>query len=346
MRYRRPAEWEPHTATWLSWPHNARDWPGKFAPVRWVFAEMIRYISRGERVRLLVRDAAQAKHAATCLQKVGTDLSQIDFIEVPTNRGWTRDLGPLFVKNEQGNTLIARYHFNAWANYPDFQLDNAVPDVVAARFGFSLVHPRYHGKPVILEGGAIDVNGHGTLLTTEECLVHPDIQVRNPGMTKADYESSFRETFGVTQTIWLGEGIMGDDTHGHVDDLCRFVNPSTVVLIQEDDVYDDNYARLQENRERLEGLRLANGESLAVVPLPMPRPLFFNGIRVPASYANFYIGNTVVLVPTFNDPNDRIALGILEELFPDRDVVGIYCGDLIWGFGAIHCLTQEEPVSC
>jgi len=343
MTYRRPAEWEIHEATWLSWPHNPRDWPGKFAPIRWVFAEMIRYISRGERVRLLVRDAAQAKQAANCLQKVGADLAKIDFVEVPTNRGWTRDLGPLFVKSEQGKKAIARYHFNAWANYPDFQLDNAVPDLMAERFGLALVHPNYNGNSVILEGGAIDVNGQGTLLTTEECLVHPDIQVRNPGMTKRDYEASFKESFGVTQTLWLGEGIVGDDTHGHVDDLCRFVNPSTVVLIQEDNPHDENYTRLQENRERLEGVRLANGESLSVVHLPMPAPLIFDGTRVPASYANFYIANKTVLVPTFNDPKDRRALGVLAELFPDRDIVGIHCGDLIWGFGAIHCLTQEEP---
>lgn len=344
MKYRRPAEWESHAATWLSWPHNPRDWPGKFAPIRWVFAEMIRHLSRGERVRLLVRDAAQAKQAANCLQKVGTDLSQIDFIEVPTNRGWTRDLGPLFVQDEKGAKAIARYRFNAWANYPDFALDDAVPDLMATRFGYPLFHPQTRQKAVILEGGAVDVNGQGTLLTTEECLLHPTIQVRNPGMTKADYDASFRESFGVTQTLWLGEGIVGDDTHGHVDDLCRFVNSSTVVLIQEDNPNDENYARLQENRERLEGVRLANGQALSVVSLPMPAPLVFDGTRVPASYANFYIGNKVVLVPTFNDVKDRQALGILADLFPDRDVVGIYCGDLIWGFGAIHCLTQEEPL--
>lgn len=343
MNYRRPAEWESHAATWLSWPHNPRDWPGKFAPIRWVFAEMIRYISRGERVRLLVRDAAQAKQAANCLQKVGADMSQIDFIEVPTNRGWTRDLGPLFVQDETGKTTIARYRFNAWANYPDFQLDDAVPDLMATRLGYPLFHPQTRGNAVILEGGAIDVNGQGTLLTTEECLLNPTVQVRNPGMTKADYEALFQETFGVTQTLWLGEGIVGDDTHGHVDDLCRFVNPSTVVLIQEDNPHDENYTRLRDNRERLEGVRLANGQSLSVVALPMPAPLVFDGTRVPASYANFYIANQTVLVPTFNDPKDRIALGILADLFPERDIVGIHCGDLIWGFGAIHCLTQEEP---
>ena len=337
-----PAEWEPHAATWLGWPHNKNDWPGKFAPIPWVYGEITRHLAASESVRIFV-DAPTQTQATRVLKKVGVDPARIDFIRAATNRGWTRDTGPIFVRNEKHERVIARFHFNAWAKYKDFKRDAKLPDVAAKRLKLGTFEPKIHGKPVILEGGSIDVNGRGTLLTTEECLLDTAVQVRNPGATRAEIEAVLRDSLGITNTLWLDKGIAGDDTHGHIDDLCRFVSPGTVVMCKEVNPKDVNYKPLAENRERLEGMRLENGARIEVVDLPMPAPLYFDGVRLPASYANFYIANTVVLVPTFNDPHDRIALGVLAELFPDRVVVGIHAVDLVWGFGTIHCLTQQEP---
>jgi agmatine deiminase len=334
-----PAEWEPHAATWLGWPHNASDWPGKFPPIPWVYGEIVRRLAPGERVRILVTSAAHQAQASRLLKKTGVQLERVDFLRFPTNRGWTRDFGPIFVRSDRKRELaIARFHFNAWAKYKDWKKDDRIPELAAKR----LKLPLHHGG-IVLEGGSIDVNGSGTLLTTEECLLDPKVQVRNPGMSRQDLEQVFRDALGVTNTLWLGRGIAGDDTHGHVDDLCRFVNPGTVVLCREDNPQDVNYKPLAENRERLQGMRLENGASIEVVDLPMPAPLYFEGVRLPASYANFYIANAAVLVPTFNDPHDRIALGRLAELIPDRPVVGIHAVDLVWGLGTLHCLTQQEP---
>jgi agmatine deiminase len=334
-----PAEWEPHAATWLGWPHNASDWPGKFPPIPWVYGEIVRRLAPGERVRILVTSAAHQAQASRLLKKAGVQLERVDFLRFPTNRGWTRDFGPIFVRSDRKRELaIARFHFNAWAKYKDWKKDDRIPELAAKR----LKLPLHHGG-IVLEGGSIDVNGSGTLLTTEECLLDPKVQVRNPGMSRQDLEQVFRDALGVTNTLWLGRGIAGDDTHGHVDDLCRFVNPGTVVLCREDNPQDVNYKPLAENRERLQGMRLENGASIEVVDLPMPAPLYFEGVRLPASYANFYIANAAVLVPTFNDPHDRIALGRLAELIPDRPVVGIHAVDLVWGLGTLHCLTQQEP---
>lgn len=339
-----PAEWEPHAATWLGWPHNASDWPGKFPPIPWVYGEIARKLSAGEIVRLLVNSAVQQAQASRMLTKAGVELARVDFQRLRTNRGWTRDFGPIFVRNDSAQEIaIARFHFNAWAKYKDWKADDKIPDLVARRFKLPTIEPAVRGRPVILEGGSIDVNGRGTLITTEECLLDPTVQVRNPGLTRADFETVFRDTLGVTNTLWLGRGIAGDDTHGHVDDLCRFVNPGTVVLCREDNPKDANYGALAENRERLEGMRIEDGTAIKVVDLPMPAPLYFDGVRLPASYANFYIANAAVLVPTFNDPQDRVALGILAELIPDRPVVGIHAVDLVWGLGTLHCLTQQEP---
>lgn len=340
--YRMPAEWEPHAATWLGWPHNRSDWPGKFATIPWVYGEIVRKIVRGERARVLVNSAAHQAGARRILAQAGVALKQIDFLRVPTNRGWTRDFGPLFVRGPAG-LAIARFRFNAWAKYKDWKRDDQVPPRAAKRLALPLVEPQVRGRDVVLEGGSIDVNGRGTLLTTEECLLDPAVQVRNPGLSRADLEAVLRDALGATNVLWLGRGIAGDDTHGHVDDLCRFVNPRTVVLCREQDPRDENYRPLAENRERLQGMRLEDGSRIEVVDLPMPAPLVFDGVRLPASYANFYIANAAVLVPTFNDPNDRLALGILAELIPDRPVVGIHAVDLVWGLGTLHCLTQQEP---
>jgi agmatine deiminase len=345
LGFRMGAEWERHHATWLAWPHNASDWPGKLPAIRWVYGEMIRRIAPGEIVRILVASKRQEDAARRMLKRVGVDLARVDFNTIATDRGWTRDMGPAFVKRDKPDLQLAivRFRFNGWAKYPDWRRDNRVPELAIERLRCRVFHPRVGDRDVVLEGGSIDANGRGTLLTTEECLLDPEVQVRNPGFTRESWEDLFREFLGVSNILWLGKGIAGDDTHGHVDDLCRFVGPRTVVLCTEDDPADENYAALAENRERLSGMRLENGGKIEVVPLPMPKPLFFDRRRLPASYANFYISNAAVLVPTFNDPNDRQALGILSELFPDRPVVGIHAVDLVWGLGTIHCLTREEP---
>ena len=340
-----PAEWESHEATWLGWPHNASDWPGKLAAIYWVYGEIVRKLADGERVRILVHSRAHEDRARSVLTRAGANLSAIEFFRIATDRGWTRDFGPIFVTRDRptSEVAIARFQFTAWARYSDWKKDNRVSVKLASRLAcrsFPVIHK---GHKVVLEGGSIDVNGVGTGLTTEECLLDRAVQVRNPGFLSADYESVLQESLGVTNVVWLNKGIAGDDTHGHVDDVCRFVNPTTVVLCQERNSGDANYHVLAENRERLENATLENGTKIEVVPLPMPAPLYFDGRRLPASYANFYIANAAVLVPTFNDPNDRMALGILSELFQDRPVVGIHAVDLAWGFGTLHCLTQQQP---
>ncbi len=343
--YRMPAEWERHEATWIGWPHNPKDWPGKFAPVPWVFGEIVRKLSPGEIVRIIVQDEGHEGKARRMLDRAGVDPARVEYFRFPTDRGWTRDMGPIFVRNERPGTAVVNFGFNAWAKYDNWKKDAKAHARGAKAMGLPLL-PALRpdtGKPFVLEGGAIDVNGCGTVLTTEECLLDPQTQVRNAGLSKAGTEQALRDHLGVRNIIWLGKGIAGDDTHGHVDDLCRFVNPATVVLCDEKNTADGNYAALRENRERLSGARLENGGRLEVVALPMPSPLFFEGVRLPASYANFYIGNGAVIVPTFNDPNDRLALGILGELFSDRPVVGIHAVDLVWGFGTLHCLTQQQP---
>jgi len=336
-----PAEWEPHEATWIAWPHNPTDWPDKLDTIRWVYTEIVRKISAGELVRILVNSRAEAKGAARNLTRSGVEEKRVEFITHATNRGWTRDSGPVFVR--KARLAIVHFHFNAWAKYDDWQKDRRVPETAAKRLGGPLFDARADGRAFVLEGGGIDVNGRGTLLTTEECYLDPKVQVRNPGLDRAGYETAFRENLGVTNVLWLAAGPAGDDTHGHIDDICRFVNANTVVLIKEDNPRDANYRPLAENWERIGDLRLEDGSKPEVVALPMPGPLYFDGDRLPASYANFYISNAAVIVPTFNDPNDRVALGILGELFAPRPVVGIHAVDLALGFGTLHCLTQQQP---
>lgn len=334
-----PAEWERHAATWLVWPHKLSDWPGRFAPIPWVYGEIVRKLAAVERVRILVQDEALERQAERVLTKVGAALDAVEFFRCPTNRVWTRDYGPIFVKDARGRLGLTQWRFNAWAKYDDFECDARVPAFLAKK----LKLPAFDGG-LVLEGGSIDVNGAGMLLTTEECLLS-SVQARNPGMERRAIEARLGDFLGAERVVWLRNGIAGDDTHGHVDDLCRFVNAKTVVLCREKNPNDVNYKALAENRERLQGMRLENGTAVEVIDLPMPAPLSFEGVRLPASYANFYISNAAVLVPTFNDPHDRIALGILAECFPDRAVVGIHAVDLVWGLGTLHCLTQQEPAA-
>jgi agmatine deiminase len=341
-----PAEWEPHEATWLGWPHNPTDWPDKLDTIRWVYGEMVRKIAVGERVRILVRHAAEEKLARRYLSRAGADLKHVQFIHHPTNRGWTRDTGPVFVRRElegKVSTAIVHFHFNAWAKYPDWQKDRRVPETAAALLGKPLFRARHHSRLFVLEGGGIEVNGRGTLLTTEECYLDPKVQVRNPGLGRREIDETLKKYLGVKNVFWLAAGPAGDDTHGHIDDICRFVNRKTLVLVKETNRRDVNYRPLAGNWDRILDLRLEDGSKPEVIALPMPAPLHFDGERLPASYANFYISNAAVLVPTFNDPNDRVALGILGELFKDRPVVGIHAVDLVLGFGTLHCLTQQQP---
>lgn len=333
---RMPAEWEPHAGTWLAWPHRTSDWPGKFSPIPWVYGEIVRTLSRYETVNVIVRDTAMKAKADGVLKKVHADLANVKLHVIRTDRSWVRDSGPIFVYDKLKTKFALDWRFNAWAKYPDWKVDDKLPALVAKKRGTPVIQPVFGSTRVVLEGGSIDVNGAGLLLTTEECLLS-ELQQRNPGLSRADYEAVFDKYLGVKQVIWLNRGIVGDDTHGHIDDLARFVNPTTVVAVVEKNEADENHAILQENLDRLKGTKLT------VVPLPMPTPTIFSKQRIPASYANFYIANGVVIVPTFNDPQDRTALGLLAELFPDRDVIGIHCGDLIWGLGTLHCLTQQEP---
>jgi agmatine deiminase len=342
LGYRMPAEWEPQAATWLAWPHHTSDWPGRFAPIPWVYAEIIRALTRHGRVNLVVGGPRMLDRAAAILRAGGVDLARVDCFVHPTDRSWVRDSGPIFVVNDRGERASIDWHFNAWAKYPNWTRDDRLPGFVAGLHGLRRWQPRVRGWRVVLEGGSIDVNGRGLMLTTEECLLSR-VQDRNPPLDRADYEQVFADYLGVKKVLWLGRGIAGDDTHGHVDDLARFVNPRTVVTVVEKNEGDANYRPLQENLDRLGGMTDLDGGKLEVVELPMPAPLAFDGMRLPASYANFYVGNGVVIVPTFNDPADRVALGVLAELFPDREVVGIHCGELVWGLGTLHCMTQQEP---
>jgi agmatine deiminase len=349
LGYRMPAEWERHEATWLAWPHNPEDWPGKFQAVPWVYAEIVRLLSTRERVHILVDDLKSEFRAKGILERAGANLDQVTFHSWPTNRVWTRDSGPIFVRNGEGRVALTNWHFNAWAKYPDWQLDDQVPGRVAGLVGVPEWQPSVEMADgsvwrLVLEGGSIDLNGEGILLTTEECLLS-EVQARNPGVSREKLERAFRDFLGIDQVIWLGCGVAGDDTHGHVDDISRFVGPATIVTAVEPNAKDANHAPLAENLERLKAARTLDGKQFTLVELPLPRPVIFRGQRLPASYANFYIANGLVLVPTFNDPNDRVALNILANVFPGRDLVGIHSVDLVWGLGTLHCMTQQQPAA-
>lgn len=337
-----PAEWEKQQGILLCFPHNGKDWPGKYEAIQWAFVEFIKKVATFEQVILVVADKNQQLKVTEMLETAHVELTKVSFVIHKTNRSWMRDSGPIIVKNG-GKREALNFNFNGWAKYKNIQLDKHIPEKVSSFLKIPLTQVIYKGKPVIVEGGAIDSNGCGTLLTSEECLMHPTIQVRNPNFTKADYEAVFKEYLGITNVIWLGDGIEGDDTHGHIDDLCRFVNEDTIVTIVESDPNDTNYAPLQDNLKRLQNAKLENGKSPKIIQLPMPKRLDFDDLRLPASYANFLILNKCVLVPTFNDSNDRIALNILADCFPEREIIGISAVDFIWGFGTLHCLSQQIP---
>jgi agmatine deiminase len=352
LGFRQPAEWEPHRATWLAWPHRAADWPGKFAAIHWVYADIVSKLARREEVCLLVQDERAEKAARAALGRAGAPLGRVSFLEFPTDRSWMRDTAPSFVKSSDEVAAVT-WEFNGWAKYPNYKRDRRIASFIAEKRGMRRFRPQIPERPgappdrapggVVLEGGSIDLDGEGTMLTTEECL-QSEVQQRNPGVGPADLEMIFADYLAVRKVLWLGRGIAGDDTHGHVDDLARFVRPGVVVIASETNPKDDNYAPLRDNLERLRGMTDARGRKLEVIALPMPSPLAFDGVRLPASYANFYIANGQVLVPTFNDPKDRLALGVLAELFPEREVLGIHAIDLVWGLGTLHCMSHEEPL--
>jgi agmatine deiminase len=342
---RMPAEWEPHRATWISWPHHEPDWPGKLGPIPWVYAEITRLLADHEPVEILCPSAAVQDDARRCLEAHAVRLDRVRLHVVPTDRVWLRDSAPTGVLDSAGRVVLLNWAFNAWAKYDNWQLDAGVGPAMAHITGLSLLQPLRPdtGGRLVLEGGGIETNGHGLLLVTEEWLAS-DVQIRNPGLAPDDYDRLFAEWLGARRTIWLGEGCVGDDTHGHVDDIARFTAPDTIVLAVEKDPADENHARSMDNVRRLE-LAAADPRvgPLKVVHLPYPRAKMMHAERLPASYANFYVANGVVIVPTFNDPNDRVALSILAALFPDREVVGVHAVDLVWGQGTLHCLTQQEP---
>jgi agmatine deiminase len=351
LGYRMPAEFEPHEATWLAWPHNPEDWPGKFQPIPWVYAEIVGHLARVEDVHILVNDAAAEKRACGVLRKTGGNLKRVHFHHWPTDRVWTRDSGPIFVSKPAGQpgkdaVAVTNWKFNAWAKYSNWHLDDKIPSLVADLLDLPAWTPTVEtpGGPhrVVLEGGSIDVNGAGTLITTEECLLS-EVQQRNPGVSREQLEQVLHDYLGIEQVLWMNRGIAGDDTHGHVDDIARFVAPNKIVTVVEHNSDDDNHLPLQENLDHLKAARNLDGKRFEIIELPMPPPIIFHGQRLPASYANFYIANELVLVPTFNRSTDRVALNILAEAFPNREVVGIYCGDLIWGLGTLHCMTQQQP---
>jgi len=349
LGYRMPAEWERHDATWLAWPHNPEDWPSKFQPIPWLYAEIVRLLSAREQVHILVDDVRAKQRATGMLERAGANLGQVSFHAWPTDRSWVRDTGPIFVRNAAGKVAITNWLFNGWAKYPNCRLDNQVPGRVTKLLGVPEWQPaitRSNGKPhrLVLEGGSIDTNGEGILLTTEECLLS-EVQQRNPGVRREQLEQALHNFLGIDQVLWLNRGIAGDDTHGHVDDITRFVAADTIVTVVEPDASDPNHEPLAENLARLKDARNQQGKQFTVVELPMPRPVVFQGQRLPASYANFYIANGLVLVPTFHDPKDRVALNILAELFPGREVIGIQCVDLVWGLGTLHCMTQQQPAA-
>ena len=342
-----PAEWEPHESTWLAWPHFRGDWPGKFEPIPWVYAEIIRNLARHERVDLIVNSENAEKRARAALELADALSDNVCFHRWRTDRVWTRDSGCIYLTPSAGGNdagLVAlHFQFNGWAKYPNYTFDAKLGARMAKAAGARVVRPVSGDHRVVLEGGSIEVNGCGTLLTTEECLLSTT-QQRNPPMDRVAYEQMFAEYFGAHTVIWLGEGITGDDTHGHIDDIARFVAPDTVIAMIEPNAQHEDYSALQHNLGRLKAARDQDGQRLNVIEIPLPRPVVFEGRSLPASYANFYIANGVVLVPVFNDPNDRFALNTLAELFPDREIVPIYSGDLIWGFGAMHCMTQQQPL--
>lgn len=335
LGYRMPAEWEPHRGTWLSWPHKEASWPGKFGPVPGIFATMVAHLADREEVHINVAGPDMEQSIRRLLSDAGADSGNVFFHYHPTNDAWVRDHGPIFIQ-KPGSEAVVDWKFNAWGGkYPPFDLDDVIPTLIAKELRLPVFYPE-----IVMEGGSIDVNGLGTLLTTEACLLNPN---RNPQLSRVEIEQYLRSYLGVSHILWLGDGIMGDDTDGHVDDLTRFVDPRTVVTVLEEDPSDENYEPLQQNLERLGRMSDQDGQPLRIITLPMPRPLWHNGQRLPASYANFYIANGIVLLPAYDPARDEEAQATLQAVFPDRQVIAMDCTDLVWGLGAFHCVTQQWP---
>lgn len=332
-----PAEFAPHTATWLSWPHKEASWPGKTETIFPVYAEFIKHVAEGERVNVNVANETMKQKAIAHLEKAGANLQQVNFFFHPTNDAWCRDHGPAFlIHKTEKKKMVVDWGYNAWGGkYPPYDLDDVVPTLIAKHYGLPVVHPG-----IVMEGGSVDFNGRGTVLTTTSCLLNPN---RNPHLNQQQIEQYLVDFYGVSNILWLGDGIVGDDTDGHIDDLTRFVNEDTVVTVMEENQRDENYQPLKENLEMLQKLKLENGKSMNIVELPMPSKIVYEDMRLPASYANFYISNNYVVVPTFRDKNDDRALSILQGCFPERKVIGLDSVDIIWGLGSFHCLSQQEP---
>jgi agmatine deiminase len=338
MKYRMPAEWEPHEGTWIAWPHNKGHWPGKFDPIPGVFIEMITALTQGEKVFLLVNDERMERAARSLLETRGATMERVQFMRIKTDSSWTRDYGPIFVRNEHGELAVTGWNFNAWGEkYAPWDRDNAVPKNIAETLQLS-----FKATEVVLEGGTIEVNGKGSLIATEQCLLNAN---RNPQLTRKQIEQELEKYLGATNVLWLKQGMAGDDTDGHIDEIARFVNENTIVCPLETNPDDANYKILQENYRMLQHMRDQDGNPFTIVPLPQPAPVFYKGRQLLASYLNFYIANTVVLVPTFRCAQDENVLGTLQQFFPGRTVAGLDCTNLIWGLGAIHCSTQQQPVA-
>lgn len=338
LGYYFPAEWEKHSATWLSWPHKEASWPGKLDSIYAVYSQFVKELTAGEQVCINVSDEAMKAQAVNHLSKQGADLHQVRFFMHPTNDAWCRDHGPAFLINPAADIkkVVVDWGYNAWGNkYPPYDLDDVIPTHIANHYQIPVFHPG-----IVMEGGSVDFNGQGTLLTTTACLLNPN---RNPHLNQAQIETYLYEYYGVKQILWLGEGIIGDDTDGHIDDITRFVNADTVVTVIEENKSDENYDILQDNLKALRKMRLLNGKQLNIIELPLPTPVMYEDQILPASYANFYIGNAAVIVPTFRDKNDQAALDILSRCFTDRTVIGLDSTDIIWGLGSFHCLSQQEP---
>jgi agmatine deiminase len=336
LGYSFPAEWVKHEATWLSWPHKEESWPGKIDTIYQPYCQFIKIVATGEKVRINVRDEEMKAFAISELEKVEADLSQIEFYFNESNDAWCRDHGPAFVVKDNQKAVVD-WGYNAWGGkYPPFDLDDVIPTKIANHFNLPLFTP-----DIVMEGGSVEFNGAGTILTSTACLLNEN---RNPHLNKEQIESYLKEFYGAEQVLWVGDGIIGDDTDGHIDDITRFVNEDTVLTVVESNPLDENYLLLHENLNELKAMRLPNGKPLNIIQLPMPSPVIYEDTRLPASYANFYIANAAVIVPTFRDVNDKIALEIIQTAFPDRPVIGIDSTDIIWGLGSFHCLSQQEPL--
>ena len=335
-----PAEWEKQKSTWMAWPHNKNDWPKKFDLIPEVFAETIFHISKVQKVNILIESNSLKRKAILVLKNYKVNFSNIKFILCKTDRVWLRDSFPIFVKNNNNKKYLINWDFNSWAKYKNFKNDNSIIFKIKSILKLNVISPEFGKKKVVLEGGAIDVNGKGTLITTEECLLSR-FQQRNPGLKKNDYERLFHDYLGIKKVFWLKKGIIGDDTHGHIDDIARFVSKNKIFIAYERDKKDVNYKILRNNFKIIK--KLNKFKKFKIVKIPMPKPKYIEGTRVPATYLNFYIANKIVLVPIFKDKNDKLVLSIFKKHFKNRKIIPIDCSNLIWGFGAIHCMTQQEP---